>query len=222
VAGQWKTVFRQSRGKTGVILYFASLGLSYMLVEVFLMQRLVVFLGNPIFATSIVITSMLIISGIGNLVSPRFSASRVARVRLAVAGIAASLVFYMLGLPAVIGLLQNTPLAVRILATVVLVAPAAFFMGIPYPSGLEALTEKRPRLLPWAWGMNGGLSVAGTALAWIISLAAGFRVLLLIVIILYLAVALLSPVNELGDHDAPPRPADGGGGGGGAPEGAEP
>jgi hypothetical protein len=196
VLGRWKTVFRGSKGKGGVIAYFASLGLSYMLVEIFLMQRLVVFLGNPIFATSIVITAMLLISGLGNLAAPRIAPDRVLRVRIAVAGIIASLAFYMFGLPAVLSACQDSALWLRIVVAVVLIAPAAFCMGVPYPTGLEALTEKRPRLLPWAWGMNGGLSVAGTALAWIVSLASGFRVLLAAVMVLYLVVALLSPFNE--------------------------
>lgn len=198
VAGRWRQVFSKSRGKGGVIVYFACLGLSYMLVEVFLMQRLVMFLGNPIFATSIVITAMLVISGVGNLVSPRLSPSRTVRVRIAVVGIVASLLFYILFLPGVLSAFQNTPMALRVAMATLLIAPAAFFMGMPYPNGLEALTEKRPELLPWAWGMNGGLSVGGTALAWIISVSNGFTVLLLSVIVLYLLVGLIFPVNELG------------------------
>lgn len=195
--GKWREVFARQRGKTGVIAYFACLGLNYMLVEVFLMQRLVAFLGNPVFSTSIVITVMLICSGIGNLVSHRLKASRTVRVRLAVLGIVAVLALYLVFLGPVLDLFQNHAMAVRILVTVGLVAPAAFFMGMPYPNGLAALGEKRPGLLPWAWGMNGGLSVAGTALAWVVSVSTGFTFLLLLVMALYALVGVLFPVNEI-------------------------
>lgn len=202
IAGRWKQVFRKSPGKSGVIVYFACLGLSYMLVEVFLMQRLVVFLSNPIFAVSIVITAMLIISGVGNLLSSRLSQSRTVRVRIAVVGIVVSLAFYIWGLPPILAIFQNTPLLIRIVIATILIAPAAFFMGMPYPNGLEALTVNRPDLLPWAWGMNGGLSVAGTALAWIISVSSGFTVLLVSVIILYILVGLIFPVNEMSRRES--------------------
>jgi hypothetical protein len=88
---------------------------------------------------------------------------------------------------------------VRVLLSIAVVAPSAFFMGVPFPTGLEAITERRPRLLPWAWGMNGGLSVAGSALAQVTALSAGFPLLLGIVAVLYAVVGVLFPVNEIAD-----------------------
>jgi hypothetical protein len=69
-------------------------------------------------------------------------------------------------------------------------------MGVPYPNGLDSLQENKPRLLPWAWGMNGGLSVAGSALARIISVSSGFPVLLGLSIGLYIIVGAFFPVNR--------------------------
>ncbi len=197
VIGKWKQLFSQKKGTMGIILYYASLGLSYMLVEIYLIQRLVGFLGNPIISMSIVITAMLIISGIGNLLSPKLGVDRSKRVRIAVVGIVLTLVFYMFLLGPIIDGLQNVSLVLRIFFAVLLIAPSAFFMGVPYPNGLDALGSKRPALLPWAWGMNGGLSVAGSALAWLVSVSAGFIVLLSIAIGLYVIVAIVFPVNEI-------------------------
>jgi hypothetical protein len=197
VVGRWKELFQRRRGTVGVIFYFACLGLGYMMVEVFLIQRLVFILSDPIFSVSIVITIMLIMSGIGNLVASRLSRSRKLVVRIAGAAIVAMALFYIFGLTPVLNHFRDQVMFVRILVSILVIAPCAFFMGMPFPDGMDALTEHRPGLLPWAWGMNGGLSVAGTALAWTLTSASGFNVLLIVVIVVYGTVALLFPVNEM-------------------------
>jgi hypothetical protein len=197
VVGRWRELFKRRRGTVGVIFYFACLGLGYMMVEVFLIQRLVFILNDPIFSVSIVITSMLVISGIGNLVASRLSKSRLIVTRVACAAIAATVLFYVFGLSQVLNVFRDQSMFVRILVAVAAIAPSAFFLGMPYPNGLDALTQHRPGLLPWAWGMNGGLSVAGTALAWTLTASSGFNALLIVVIALYGAVGVLFPVNEM-------------------------
>jgi hypothetical protein len=69
-------------------------------------------------------------------------------------------------------------------------------MGIPYPNGLDTLQQNRPHLLPWAWGMNGGLSVAGSALARVLSVSGGFPVLLAVGMGVYFLVGILYPANR--------------------------
>ncbi len=197
LVGRWKELFQKRKGTVGVIFYFACLGIGYMLVEVFLIQRLVFILTDPIFSVSIVITSMLILSGIGNLVASRLSRSRTLVVRIAGGAIVAMALFYIFGLTPVLNVFRESVMFVRILVSIAVIAPCAFFMGMPFPNGLDALTEHRPGILPWAWGMNGGLSVAGTALAWTLTSATGFNVLLIGVIVVYGAAALLFPVNEM-------------------------
>jgi spermidine synthase len=197
VALRWRELFKRRKGTVGVIFYFACLGLGYMMVEVFLIQRLVFILNDPIFSVSIVITSMLIISGIGNLVSSRLSKSRTIVVRVACGAILATVLFYIFGLSQVLNAFRDQSMFVRILISVAAVAPCAFFLGMPFPNGLDALTQARPGLIPWAWGMNGGLSVAGTALAWTLTASSGFNVLLVVVIVLYGVVGVLYPMNEM-------------------------
>jgi hypothetical protein len=197
VVGRWRELFKRRKGTLGVIFYFACLGLGYMMVEIFLIQRLVFILTDPIFSVSIVITSMLILSGVGNLVASRLSKSRLIVTRIACAAILATVLFYIFGLSQVLNVVRDQSMFVRILIAVAVIAPSAFFLGVPYPNGLDALTQARPGLLPWAWGMNGGLSVAGTALAWTLTASAGFNVLLIVVIVVYGAVGILYPVNEM-------------------------
>jgi spermidine synthase len=195
---RWRELFR-SRADVGstaaVILYYAGLGLGYMLVEIYLIQRLGAFLSNPTYSASIVITVMLICSALGNLVSGLLRRFRIFVVPAACALVAVCLLLHIFALDTFLGWFHSSPLAARIFAAGLIIAPAAFFMGIPYPNGLDSLQENKPHLLPWAWGMNGGLSVAGSALARIISVSQGFPTLLMVGIVVYIVVGTLFPVN---------------------------
>jgi hypothetical protein len=195
VIGRRKDLFQNRRGTAGVILYYAGLGLAYMLIEIYLIQRLGVFLSNPTYSTSIVITVMLIFSALGNLGSGLLKQHRVFVVPISCALVAGGLCFYIFGLDGFLIRFHDSALFVRILASALLIAPVSFFMGVPYPNGLDSLQENRPHLLPWAWGMNGGLSLAGSALARILSVSSGFPVLLGVGICMYLMVGSLFQVN---------------------------
>jgi hypothetical protein len=196
VIGRWKALFSGRKGTAGVIIYFSSLGLGYMLVEIFLIQRLGEFLSNPTFSVSIVITSMLILSAVGNLVSGFLRKYRDYVVPLAAAGIVGMMIFYIFGLNGVLNAFRGASFGVRILVSLLVIAPSAFLMGIPFPNGLGELDSRRPSLLPWAWGMNGGLSVTGAALAKLVTVSAGFPFLLALAAFLYLLVGVFFPANK--------------------------
>jgi hypothetical protein len=193
--GRRKRLFIRPRGTVGVILYYAGLGLGYMLIEIFLIQRLGVFLSNPTYAASIVITTMLIFSALGNLASSRFKRFRIGVVLGSCICIAGGFLFYIFGLDDFLEYFHSGGLGLRIVAAGILIAPVAFFMGVPYPNGLDSLQEHKPNLLPWAWGMNGCLSVAGSALARILAVSRGFPLLLGVGIGIYIMVGCLFPVN---------------------------
>jgi len=195
VIGRWKTLFKKRRGTIGVILYYAGLGLGYMLIEIYLIQRLAVFLSNPTYSTSIVITVMLVSSALGNITSSLLKRFRLAVVPIACVLVGGGLLFYIFGLDSFLAVFHASSMMMRFLIAALVIAPPAFFMGIPYPNGLDSLQETKPHLLPWAWGMNGGLSLVGSALARLLSVSRGFPVLLQIGIGVYLMVGLLFPIN---------------------------
>jgi len=206
MAGGWRAIFRRRRGTLGVILYYGALGLGYMMAEIYLMQRFNFFLADPIYSSSIVLTTMLIASGIGAIASNRFPLSRSVRVWIAAGGIALFMLFYIFGLSPLLNATLGLPLVVKILLSVVFIAPAAFCLGIPFPTGLDSLSANRRSLLPWAWGMNGALSVTGSVLTRIVSISTGFVVVLVCVIAIYLIVALVFKSNEIVDEvEAPVR-----------------
>jgi hypothetical protein len=85
-----------------------------------------------------------------------------------------AILLYPIVLPWLFQGLLGAPLALRLLATVVGMAPLGFLMGVPFPSGLAWLAKHAPGLIPWAWAVNGCTSVLASVLAALISLSVGF------------------------------------------------
>jgi len=196
LAGRWRELFKRQKGTAQVIVYYAALGVGYMIVEIYLMQRLVFFLANPIFSSATVITAMLVMSGIGALAAERYKGSRRRLIAYTVFGIAVSMMFYLAILPGILDALIGWPLLVKIFLAIIFVAPGAFFLGMPFPTGLATLSKNRNGLIPWAWGINGALSVSGTMLARLVSISWGFSAVLFAVIILYSIAYLVFSGNQ--------------------------
>jgi len=155
--------------------YFALLGIGYLFIELAFIQKMVLPLENPSYAASTVIASVLISSGIGSLLSQRIRALNNPRVLLALAGMVFA---YSLLLPAITAAIGLYPLATRIVFSAVLVMPAGILMGIPFPLGISLLHTAAPRLIPWAWAVNGCFSVLAPILAIMLALSAGFQFVL--------------------------------------------
>lgn len=83
--------------------------------------------------------------------------------------------------------------------SILLIAPPSFFMGMAFPLGIRLLSRVNDTLIPWAWGVNGYLSVLSAVLAIIISIHTGFTVVLLLAALAYfmaLAASLLFVVKS--------------------------
>lgn len=154
------------RSRLEVLLYFAALGLGYMLVEMAVLQRCIRYLAHPVITASFVFTVFLLGSGLGSLRSPTgFGRSSSVRVfgPIIVWGAVA---FIILG-PGE-GVLLALPNRWRIAGIGMAVLPLAWSMGRAFPWGLRQLDCERP-LIPWAWGINGFASVLGAPLAVLLS-----------------------------------------------------
>lgn len=168
-------------GKLRVMGYFLCLGFGFILVELGLMQRFILFLGHPIYALAVVLATLLGSSGIGSALSSRveYKLGITGGVRRVVMVLAGVLFLYMLGLGPLFNALLGLPIEVRIAISVVLVAVLGVLMGMLLPMGVRAATGFGPQLVPWAWGLNGATSVVGATLAVVLSMQFGFTVTLL-------------------------------------------
>jgi len=179
------------KGVFGFLFYFLFIGTGYILIEVALIQKFVLFLGHPTYALTVVIFSMLLASGLGSYFSRRILAGDIRRWMKAlglVAVLAAMLavaVSYLLT-PAV-----GLPLWLKIGIAVLLIAPAGFVMGMPFPTGLARLEEWHKPSLRWAWSLNAASSVLGSVAALVCAIYLGLLQTLLIGGALYLAALLV-------------------------------
>lgn len=178
-------------GKAWTLLYFSGLGIGYLFVEMVLIQRFVLYLGHPIYAVAAVLAAILIFSGLGSSVSQRLQVT--ASAMAAAAGLVALLVvLYAVFLTPLLMATIALPLVWKGMLALLIVAVPAFVMGMPFPLGLRHLTYRRRDHLPWAWAVNGCLSVVSTALAALLSLELGFTAVMLVAAGAYAVVAMVS------------------------------
>lgn len=160
----WRSVFSRSPGKFGTIIYFAALGLGYITVEVGLISRFTLALANPTISASILISGMLVFSGIGSYFSDRIVERARVILPLILVVIAILLVGYALFLDPVLDQIGALPFPLRLLCCFVLVAPPALLMGYPMATAMASLMRLgKDQMFVWAWGINGCFSVVGAA-----------------------------------------------------------
>jgi hypothetical protein len=180
------TAGRTARGKPYVFIYFGSIGLAYMFLEMSFLQQFIRYLYEPLFSATVVIGSFLVYSGIGSLIAGKIGTSARGQVPVAVAWIATAAIVYMLADPLLKGALFAFPLGMRMVICSLLIAPLALPMGVLFPAGLRRLAKEGETLIPWAWGINGFLSVIGTSAALLIAIGWGFRSVVLAALAFYL------------------------------------
>jgi len=162
------------------LAYFACLGGAFMLIEVALLQRFVLLLGHPVYSLTVTLFSLLVGTGLGSMLSRRAPDARLRwTAMMACLGVAAIAVVWGNALPFVVRAAVGWPLWLRITLAAGLMVPAGLVMGIPLPTGVRIVAASQPQLVPWAWGMNGALSVLGATLAVFVAMNWGFSVTLL-------------------------------------------
>src|ERR1700678_608188 len=166
----WRTIFSRSRGKLLTVVYFACLGAGYIMVEVGLIAHFVMALGNPTISASVLITGMLVFSGLGALVSERILPIKRAFMPILFVAIAAILLGYALFLNLALDAIGAMPYSVRLLFCFAFIAPPAFLMGFPMSTAMTTLGRLgKEHMFIWAWGVNGCFSVIGAAAAPVIA-----------------------------------------------------
>jgi len=175
--------------------YFLLLGVAFLFVEMAFIQKFILFLAHPLYAVAVVLAGFLVFAGLGSAWSHRFAA-RFGKhadwaVQAAVGCIVAVALVYVWFLPVLFAQLIGLGDAARVLTSLGLIAPLAFFMGMPFPLGLQLLADRAPAFIPWAWGLNGFASVVSAALAALLAIEFGFAVVVLLALLFYSLAALV-------------------------------
>jgi hypothetical protein len=183
----WRSIFSRQPGKLGILVYFLCLGLGYIVIEVGLIGKFVLALANPTVSASVLITGMLVFSGLGSLASGRYlDRCRVIMPRIFLA-IAAILIAYSFILGPVLDVIGLWPYALRIVACLALLLPPAFLMGFPFPTGMGMLSRLgKEHFFLWAWGINGLFSVVGSVAVPLVAVLFGLKALMWVAACAYL------------------------------------
>lgn len=179
-----------------ILLYFGLLGMGYMLIEIPLIHRFILYLGQPTYAITLVLLTILLSSGLGGYFN------HLIPLKYSLPVLCAIIIISIFFIPYLIHQTLNFGVVQRFLITFLIVFPIGFFMGIPFPAGVLKISqlENSKVLIPWAWGINGAASVISPVLSSLIAITYGFSIVVLIGILCYVTIwgiILMAPMLNL-------------------------
>jgi len=165
------------KGALPLFIFFSCIGLGFMLVEISQMQRLIIFLGHPIYGLSVVLFALLLSSGLGSystqrIIMPDMANSAILRL----AFLLCALIIFGVITPHAIRMFQGAETILRILVAVAILFPLGLFMGMAFPLGIKRASGESTAIIPWLWGLNGAASVCASVLAVVIALGSGISI----------------------------------------------
>ena len=173
-------------------LYFALIGIGFMMVEIGLLQRMTIFLGHPIYSLAVLLFSLILTTGMGSFLSEKFTLDN----RVKITSWAISAGGYLVILPFVLSELfaafNGATLTARAAVCVLSITPAGLLLGYGFPTGMRLIAAIDPRPTPWFWGINGAAGVLASISAIVVSLALGINATLIVGALCYF---LLIPVS---------------------------
>jgi SAM-dependent methyltransferase len=169
---------------------FSCIGIGFMVIEISLFQKLVLYLGSPTISLSILLSSLLVGMGIGSYFGKRIYEAELRR-RLSVVSISIVVtgILFVVASPYLLSKCLEYGLALRSAVCFLMILPLAFLLGIPFPSCIQLMKlEKKEVHIPWMYGVNGSMSVMGSVLAIVLSMILGFTMTYFVGLSFYLSI----------------------------------
>jgi len=181
-----KETITKSNLRTGTIaLYFAALGMGFILIELSLLQKLILLLGNPTMTFAILLFTILVASGIGSFTSSRLIPTNTRNLTFVIVGVIIIGFFYVAFLPDVIYSVISEEFTIKAILSVGLLFPIGFLMGMPLPTAMRLIKSFTPTYVPWMWAINGAFSVLGAVLTVVIGIAYGASYAMTLGVLIY-------------------------------------
>lgn len=160
------------KGALPLFIFFMAIGFGFMLIEISQMQRLIIFLGHPIYGLSITLFTLLLSSGLGSystwkINNPGMMGSAIMRLLL----LLCILTIFGMFTPYVLSIHRASTTMLRIFVAIGILFPLGLFMGMAFPLGMKIASIRSPLITPWLWGINGATSVCASVLAAVIALS---------------------------------------------------
>jgi SAM-dependent methyltransferase len=191
-------LFKRTRGTFPLghlwktLVFFSCLGFGFLFIEIVLIEKGAYFLGDRTIAFSLVLSAMLVFSGVGSWLSGSFLNQPRSALRPAVMVLGLWFLLTLGSLDWILGTMLSWALPWKCLFMGAWAAVASVPLGIFFPLGLSRL-PRESGLIPWAWALNGAFSVVATPLANLLAIGAGYRLLILLSLGLYGLAYLIFP-----------------------------
>lgn len=172
-------------GKKSFMVYFCCLGLGFIVFELVFIQIFMKLIGFPLYTYTTVLFTFLFGAGVGSLASEKLRLMEKSKIWVPFVGILLAAIFVILCKLYVFDSLLEARTILRILSSVVIIFPLAFFLGMPFPMGVMAIENKPEGTIAWAWALNGLFTVTGGVFCAIFSVYFGFTATMIVAIAAY-------------------------------------
>jgi MFS family permease len=194
------------------LFVFMCTGMGFMVLEVSIFQKLILYLGSPTVSLSILLASILLGMGIGSYFGGKIfldnPLKRLTLISLMI--VIVGVVLFLSYQPLLNELMSYTQVFCSIVCFF-LILPFGFLLGIPFPTGIQILKQnKMEKYIPWMYGVNGILTVLGSISAVILSMTFGFNItfltglaiyfILFIILIKYSYGSLPKTIASISEH----------------------
>lgn len=185
-----------------LLLFFICLGAGFMLIELALFQKLILYLGSPTISLSILLSSILVGMGLGSISGNIFETKNFYRrlfyfsIAILVCGLIAITLY-----PVILGTLLNQDRFIRGVITFLLILPLGFVLGVPFPTCIRiAQFHQLNKYIPWMYGVNGAMTIFGSVLSVVLSMLYGFTLAFIVGLSFYLVIFVV--LILLGEKDS--------------------
>ena len=172
---------------------FLCTGAGFMIIEVSLFQKLILYLGSPTTSLSVLLSSLLIGMGIGSFFGGKiFKSNLIKRLKfICIAIVLAGILLFTIN-PFILNSLLKYSLLISSVICFIMILPFGVLLGIPFPTGVKYLKQKKMEdYIPWMYGINGGMSVLGSVIAVNFSMIWGFTLTFFVGISIYFILFLI-------------------------------
>ena len=177
------------------LLVFISIGIGFMILEISLFQKFILYLGSPTIALSILLGALLVGMGVGSFFGGRIYPQDVIKRLKSISGfiVIAGVILFVIH-PFILNELMAYGLVLRAIVCFVLLSPFGFLLGIPFPTGIQLLRQNNlVKYIPWMYGVNGICTVLGSVSAVILSMTFGFTSSFFVGLSMYLIMFIFLP-----------------------------
>lgn len=169
----------------GSSIYFAVIGFGFMAMEIFMIQKFILYMGNPAYSASVVLGCLLLGLAAGAYATTRYDAGLFKRV-----------VWMMPSLLALMALIMQPLFAatlhygfvLKIAVAFLILFPCAFIGGIFFPAGVAKFGDAGK---PWFWAINGSFGVFSSAIALPVAMVWGYSSIAWAAVAAYVIAALV-------------------------------